>query len=121
MAGQTKQQAVAALERAVNSAARKLHAEKALRRGVIAFRTGNEENDRFMLKADASGAAIDRGPAAGQPLIEVMGDPARISAILSGRREARKLFLLGGIRVRGDMAYLSELGMKLGILDEPLV
>jgi hypothetical protein len=30
-------------------------------------------------------------------------------------------FFAGGIRVRGDIAYLSELGMRLGFLDRPLV
>lgn len=49
------------------------------------------------------------------------GDPRRIAAIMRGKKDARLQFFAGGIRVRGDIAYLSQIGMKLGFIDRPLV
>ena len=44
----------------------------------------------------------------------------RINAILAGTKDARKEFLAGGFRVRGDLRYLSNVALELGILKEPL-
>jgi hypothetical protein len=55
------------------------------------------------------------------PLLEVIGDPRRIRAIVRGEKDARMQFFAGVIRVRGDMHYLSELGMQLGFLKTPIV
>lgn len=109
------------LERAMEAVLGRLSAGGVLRPGLIAFRTGAGPDSGFALRTDASGTTIVRGPVRGEPLIEVIGDPDRIGAILTGRRDARTTFLLGGMRVRGDMAYLSELGMKLGFLDRPIL
>jgi hydrogenase maturation factor HypE len=54
------------------------------------------------------------------PLIEVIGDAEAVRAILNGKVDARKQFLAGGIRVRGDLQYLSDLALELGLLKEPL-
>ena len=50
----------------------------------------------------------------------MIGDPRRLAAIVRGEKDGRRQFLAGGIRVRGDMSYLSELGMRLGFLDTPI-
>jgi putative sterol carrier protein len=55
-----------------------------------------------------------------QPTIEIIGDAKRIKAIFEGKKDARKQFLAGGIRVRGDLRYLSDMLLELGILTEPL-
>jgi hypothetical protein len=65
----------------------------------------------------AIGGGDDRSP----PLLEVIGDPRRIGAIVRGTKDARMQFFAGGIRVRGDMHYLSEIGMRLGFLKKPIV
>lgn len=55
-----------------------------------------------------------------QPLIEVIGEAATLQAILDGERDAVRTFIGGGLRVRGDLGYLSELALELGIIDKPL-
>ena len=54
------------------------------------------------------------------PTIEIMGDARRIQAALSGDKDPRVLFLAGGFRIRGDLAYFSDLVVELGILKEPI-
>ena|SRR5215831_10558901 len=55
-----------------------------------------------------------------RPLIEVIGDAATVQAVLDGKVDARKQFLAGGIRIRGDLQYLSDLALELGLLKDPL-
>ena len=54
------------------------------------------------------------------PTLEIMGDARRIAAVISGGKNARKEFLAGGFRVRGNLRYLSDVAMELGILKIPL-
>jgi hypothetical protein len=54
------------------------------------------------------------------PTIEIMSSASRIQAALSGDKDPRALFLAGGFRVRGDLAYFSDLAVELGILKEPI-
>jgi hypothetical protein len=63
----------------------------------------------------AAGSRPERGP-----LLEVWGDVGAIRAIIDGEKNAVKQFLAGGMRVRGNLKYLSEVGVELGILDKPL-
>lgn len=55
-----------------------------------------------------------------RPLIEVIGDAQTVQAVIDGRVDARTQFLAGGIRVRGDLQYLSNLALELGLLRDPL-
>ena len=55
-----------------------------------------------------------------QAFIQVMGDANTVRAILDGDRDAREQFLAGGLRVQGDLRYLSDLALELGVLKEPL-
>jgi hypothetical protein len=93
---------------------------RALREGTITlqFTDGGSAH----LECSRAGVRINERMAAGEhtPLIEVMGDSRRIQAIIEGRKDAVKEFLAGGLRVRGDLDYLSDLGMELGILRRPL-
>jgi hypothetical protein len=74
------------------------------------------------LLCEPSGVRTAEGPLAGAepPLLEVYGDADRIRAILDGEKDAVREFLAGGLRVRGDLRYLSDLGMELGFLRRPL-
>lgn len=112
---------MATLANAVQAIGARLHREGVLRPGQIAFRSGGAAGDGFVLSATEACAATQPGEPDTQPLLEIIGSPDRIQAILSGRRDGRALFFLGGIRVRGDMHYLSELGMKLGFLRTPIL
>ncbi|MEU2032604.1 SCP2 sterol-binding domain-containing protein [Nocardia amamiensis] len=58
------------------------------------------------------------GPAA--PQVEVIGEAAVVCAILNGERDARRQFFKGGLRVRGNLRYLSDRAMEVGVLKNPL-
>ena len=62
---------------------------------------------------------MSRESTAGAPHVEVIGDANRIRAILEGRKEGRLQFYAGGIRVRGDLQYLSDLAYEMGLIKEP--
>ena len=55
-----------------------------------------------------------------QPLIEVIGDAEAVQAVLDRKVNAREQFLAGGIRVRGDLRYLSDVALEMGLLKHPL-
>lgn len=111
-----------ALQKAVESVAAKLHRDRRLRPGSIVFRAAEGETPVFTLRASDTAFEVDAAAAAEpSPLLEVIGDPRRIRAIVRGEKDARMQFFAGGIRVRGDMQYLSELGMQLGFLKKPIV
>ena len=97
-----------------------LHRDRVLRRGVIVFRA-LEGDASFALRVGDTGVQVESGGDYGEPLLEVKGDARRLQAITRGEKDARKQFLAGGIRVRGDMHYLSELGMRLGFLKTPII
>ena len=111
------------LKQAVLTAADKLQGDRLLRDGSIVLRTDSDAAGGLILRAGQQRfevvphAGIEDGD---PPLLEVVGDPRRLAAIVRGEKDARKQFLAGGIRVRGDMSYLSELGMQLGFLDKPI-
>jgi hypothetical protein len=113
-------ESVRALQQAVESAATRLHRDRGLRPGAIVFRTAEGEAPLFTLRATETSFQLDT-TAEAAPLLEVIGDPRRIRAIVRGEKDARLQFFAGGIRVRGDMNYLSELGMQLGFLKKPIV
>jgi hypothetical protein len=87
--------------------------------GSILLRLSGENGGDFYLHSTSAGSTLSREPAAGSPHIEVIGDANRIRAILDGTKEGRAQFYAGGIRVRGDLQYLSELAYELGFIKEP--
>ena len=111
------------LKAAATAVAETLGKSQLLRPGVIALHTGSAAGSVVMHceKGGAKVALLQPGAEIPEPQIEVFGDPRRIAAIMRGEKDARMQFFAGGIRVRGDMAYLSEIGMKLGFLDRPLL
>jgi len=93
---------------------------KALRDGIVAFELTGPGGGDFLLDCGASRARLSKGKPSRKPIIHVTGDASRIRAILEGKKDARKQFFAGGIRVRGNLPYLSEIAVELGILREPL-
>ena len=96
---------------------------KAMKPGDIVFRLAGPGGGNFVVECSEKGARVAESAAAGAdcaPLVEVIGDAKRINAILAGTKDARKEFLAGGFRVRGDLRYLSNVALELGILKEPL-
>jgi hypothetical protein len=89
------------------------------RAGSILLRLSGENGGDFYVHTTNAGSTLSREPAAGSPHIEVIGDANRIRAILDGTKEGRAQFFAGGIRVRGDLQYLSDLAYELGFIKEP--
>lgn len=101
----------------------RLAKSKAMRVGDIVFRLDGQGGGNFVLECREDGVRVAESAAAGAdrtPLIEVIGDAKRIHAILTGTKDAREQFLAGGFRVRGDLRYLSNVALELGIINEPL-
>lgn len=100
--------------------ARKLSKVESLRNGSAIFHLTGDDAGEFCLQCLGGKASVaDRMPV-GTPVVEVWGDARRIGAILEGKKDARLQFLAGGIRVRGDLRYLSDVALELGIIEEPL-
>jgi hypothetical protein len=111
------------VSRAIESIADRLVATQVVRSGEVHFRlTGDGAGDyRLVCAPHAAQVVKAEGIAPGAtPLVEVMGDADTVRAILAGELDAREEFLRGGLRVRGDLRYLSNAALELGILTEPL-
>lgn len=96
---------------------------KPVKPGDIVFRLGGQGGGSFVVECNEKGVRVFESAAAGAdrtPLVEVIGDAKRVHAILDGKKDAREQFLAGGFRVRGDLRYLSEIALELGIIKEPL-
>jgi SCP-2 sterol transfer family len=118
-AGETR----ASLHNSLRRLAQRLRESKSLRQGDIVFRLAGSAAGNYCLECSESEVRVAESAAAGadrQPLIEVMGDAETIRAIIDGEKDATKQFLVGGIRVRGDLRYLSDLALELGLLKAPL-
>jgi len=104
---------------ALNDFASKFDRARTRRAGSILLRLTGENGGDFYLQSSSTGCCISRESTAGTPHIEVIGDANRIRAILEGRKEGRLQFYAGGIRVRGDLQYLSDLAYEMGLIKEP--
>ncbi len=99
---------------------KRLAAHPTLRRGLIAYRlTGRGAGD-FLVDCSKGGRVEKAYRPDRQPTVEIMGDAARIQAIFEGKKDPLKQFVAGGIRVRGDLPYLSEMLLELGLIEEAL-
>ena len=115
--------ALPALHAAARGAAERLHRDRVLQAGSIVLNSGSGAGG-FLLKSSEGGVELqplEAGAETASARIEVTCDPARLASIIEGKKDARMQFFAGGIRVRGDMAYLSEIGLRLGFLDRPLI
>jgi hypothetical protein len=100
----------------------RLSKSKSLKKATIVVRATGAGGGNFRLDTDSKGAKLVREPPPSDtpPTIEIMGDARRIQAALSGDKDPRALFLGGGLRIRGDLAYFSDLAVELGLLKEPV-
>ena len=109
------------LQQTIEGIATRLYRDRLLQHGTIVFRVAEGNAPAFALRVTEYGVHIEPGADHADALLEVMGDPRRIDAIVRGRKDARLQFFAGGLRVRGDMHYLSRLGIELGFLKTPIV
>jgi hypothetical protein len=111
------------VRKSLGGLAKKLQGSEELREGTVVLRLGGpaggdyhfESDGQEVRLVDAAEAALDR-----EPLLEILGEAETIRSIIDGEKDAAKQFFAGGIRVRGDLRYLSDVAIKLGLLDQPL-
>lgn len=112
----------AGLGRSIDTLADKLRTARPTRRGDIVFVATGARAGQFTLTLTPGSVRVNS--AAGRsdrpPLLEIIGDGETLRAILDGELDARDQFFQGGLRVRGDLRYLSDAAMELGILKAPL-
>ena len=111
------------LEEALGRVSERLAKSKVMKPGDIVFRLAGQGGGNFVVECSEKGVHVAESAAAGAdrtPLVEVIGDARRIHAILVGTKDAREQFLAGGFRVRGDLRYLSNVAMEVGIIKDPL-
>lgn len=91
-----------------------------VRKGQVILRLGAGEN--VHLDSDETSVSVRDGmpKRADGPRAELIGNGRVLKAILEGKNDPRARFLAGGFRVRGDLRYLSEVAMELGLLDRPI-
>jgi hypothetical protein len=110
-------------ESSLATLAKRIQQAKATRPGSIAFHAAGAGSGPYRVRTGQGRTrVVPFGEATGekQPLIEVIGEAATLKAILDGKKDALKTFIGGGLRVRGDLAYLSELALELGLIEKPL-
>ncbi|MGB7872194.1 MAG: SCP2 sterol-binding domain-containing protein [Mycobacterium sp.] len=94
---------------------------KSARAGDIVLRLSGVGGGTYRLSSGPNGFEVsETADVSGTPLIEVIGAAKAVQDILDGKTDARERFLAGGLRVRGDLQYLSDLSIELGILKHPL-
>ena len=111
------------IEDTLGGLVQKLDTSVNLRTGDIIFHLSGVSGGEFRLASHAGKTVISstgRGADDRKPLIEIWGDASVIRSIINGEKNALKQFMVGGIRIRGDLRYFSDLALEIGILDAPL-
>jgi hypothetical protein len=111
------------LEDSLAALGQKVNQAKATRPGAIVFHASGASSGSYRLNTGQGQtrlAGFAEGADDRQPLIEVFGDAATLRAVMDGEKDAVKTFFAGGLRVRGDLRYLSDLALELGFIDKPL-
>lgn|SRR5574341_2171900 len=109
------------IEPTLREVSKKLPNCRSLRHGNILVRTTGPGGGDYYVQSSDRGVELKReAPMETLPDIEIMGEGRVIQAALGGGKDVRALFLSGGLRVRGDLRYLSDLALELDILKEPL-
>lgn len=103
--------------------AKKLAASSSTKRGQIVLHLSGSGGAEYCIDCSPGKATVSEGAAslrAGQPLIEVTGKASTVAAILEGKKDPLKQFAAGGLRIRGDLRYFSDMALELGIIDTAL-
>lgn len=90
-----------------------------LKEGTILLRLTGTGGGEFYLECSKRTVRLSRDVPKTTPLIEVKGDARRVRAIIEGTKDAVVQFGASGVQVRGDLKYLSDLLLELGIIEEP--
>jgi hypothetical protein len=93
-----------------------------LKPGIIAIQFNGDRTSHFHFDCRAKAVRLVKGKPASErrTLISISGGERQLRAIFAGNKDPVKQFLAGGMRVRGDLPYLSDLAMAIGVLKRPL-
>jgi hypothetical protein len=112
------------LSDALTEIAGRLDRSRAGGRGDIVVHVSGATTGTYRLAHDGQQVRVEEGPSAASasttPRLEVIADAQALQSILDGTVDAREQFLAGGLRVRGDLRYLSDIGLELGLLKHAL-
>lgn len=111
------------VEDTLSRVAKRIGESPSARTGQIVFHLAGAGGGEYRLDCAPGRAKVTSGAAGlaeGAPVLEVTGDAALVRAILDGKKDPLKQFAAGGLRVRGDLRYLSNLALELGLIDTPL-
>ena len=101
----------------------RIDATRVTKTGDIDFHLSGDGGGDYRISSGPGASAITAAaprPAGTGPLLEVWADAETMRAIIDGKKDPVKQFLLGRMRIRGDLRYLSDLGVELGIFEKPL-
>ncbi len=107
-------------EKALDGLAKRLAGCKSLRSGSIAFLMPDRSGGEYRIDCQPGSARVTDGASQRTHHVEVIGSSAKVRALISGDRDPVKVFLSGGVRLRGDLRYASDLALELGLIEEPL-
>jgi hypothetical protein len=108
--------------------ASRLQQSRILRQGDIVLHLTGEGGGDYCLTCgtgqiqvqEAGGMASAAARGSAPPLLEVLGDARVIRDILDGKKDPVKQFLVGGLRIRGDLRHFSDLALEMNLIDQPL-
>lgn len=111
------------LEDALDRLGKRMDKCSALKPGDIDLHVGGPSGGEYRIQSGQGRCSIAKAAGRGSglsPLFEVWGDDKTIRAIVDGEKDPVKQFLTGAMRVRGNLRYLSDIGVELGLLKKPL-
>jgi hypothetical protein len=116
------------LQESLAGFAGRLQQSRSLRRGDIILHLSGEGGGDYCLSCgpgqvkvqEASGLGFTAARSSDSPLLEVSGDARIIRDILDGKKDPLKQFLVGGLRIRGDLRHFSDFALEINLIDQPL-
>lgn len=108
----------------LESVAERLREARTARSGDIVVTLTGSEAGGYTLQLAHGSATVTSSTGSMErverPLLEVVADSEILRAVLDGEVDAREQYFKGGLLVRGNLRYLSDLALELGILSRPL-
>jgi hypothetical protein len=115
---QTTSESTKGVQAAIDVFARKLAGARARRSGAILLRLTGEGGGDYYVHTANEGCTMSRQAGLGPHHFEIIGDAHRVCAVLDGTKEGRKQFFEGGVRIRGNLRYLSTIFHEMGLINE---
>ena len=102
----------------LEGATERLRKAASLRDGSIVFRF--RDGDVHHFRVHRQSIEVVKGEPKDKPLIELIGEPDALTAILEGRKDVLSHFFKGHFRIRGNPKFYRALAMELGFIEKPV-